>query len=287
MNILVVGAAGVIGRRLISLLIKDGHSVVGTTRRPDKSSLIEKMGASPVVVDVFDREALYRVVREARPNVIIHQLTDLGNRDFAANSHIRRVGTRNLVDAARVAGVRQMIAQSIAWTYAPGEDPADESVPLDLTASTSRRDLVESVQALEQAVMEMEHGIVLRYGLFYGPGTWYAPGGLIAEQVRQGESIANEGITSFVHVDDAAHATLQALTWPAGIVNIVDDEPAPGSQWLPIYAASLGVPAPPVNPERPPSARGASNTKARQHLHWRPRYPSWRQGFMHETGHSV
>ncbi|MBO0794622.1 MAG: NAD(P)-dependent oxidoreductase, partial [Ktedonobacteraceae bacterium] len=240
---------------------------------------LHEMGASAAIVDVFDREGLSRVVREIQPEVIIHQLTDLSHRDFAANAHLRRVGTRNLVDAARAAGVRRMIAQSIAWAYAPGEDPADESVPLDLEAPFPRRSLIESVQALEQSVLEMEQGLVLRYGLFYGPGTWYAPDGLMAQQVRRGELSADEGITSFVHVDDAARATLLALDWPTGVVNIVDDEPAPGSSWLPVYAETLGAPAPSVSRERPPFARGALNTKARQRLNWQPLYPSWREGF--------
>jgi nucleoside-diphosphate-sugar epimerase len=279
MKILVVGAAGVIGRQLVPLLVKSDHEVVGTTRRAEKIRLLQELGAAPVIVDVFDREELSRVVSEVQPDVIIHQLTDLSARDFAANGRIRQVGTRNLVDAAQAAGVRHIIAQSIAWVYAPGEGPADESVPLDLEAALPRRSTVESVQALEQAVLEVERGIVLRYGLFYGPGTWYAPDGLFAEQVRRGELSADDGITSFVHVDDAARATLQALDWPAGVVNIVDDEPAPGSVWLPVYAATLGAPTPSVSRERPPFARGALNTKARQLLHWQPLYPSWREGF--------
>ena len=172
-----------------------------------------------------------------------------------------------------------MIAQSIAWAYAPGAGPADEGVPLDLQAPLPRRSLIESVQELEQSVLEMEQGVVLRYGLFYGPGTWYAPDGLMAQQARQGELSADEGLTSFVHIDDAARATLLALDWPAGIVNIVDDEPAPGSAWLPVYAAALGAPEPTVSKERPAFARGALNTKARQHLHWQLLYPSWREGF--------
>lgn len=280
MRILVVGAAGVIGRRLVPLLVAAGHEVTGTTRQAGKSQLLRDLGASPVVIDVFEREELSRVVREVQPEAIIHQLTDLSGRDFAANARIRREGTRNLVDAARSAGVSRMIAQSIAWVYAPGEGPADEGEPLDLEAPPARRGLVESVQSLEQSVLELEQGIVLRYGLFYGPGTWYAPDGLMAQQARRGELSADEGITSFVHVDDAARATLLALDWPAGIVNIVDDEPAPGSAWLPVYAATLGAPAPVVSSERPPFARGASNTKARQLLGWQLLYPSWREGFV-------
>lgn len=280
MKILLVGAAGAIGRRLTPLLVQASHEVAGTTRQAEKGELLRKLGATPVVVDVFDREGLSRAVREIRPEVILHQLTDLNSRDFAANARIRREGTRNLVDAARAAGVRKMIAQSIAWAYAPGEGPADESVPLDLDASPPRRNLIESVQALEQSVFEVEQGLVLRYGLFYGPGTWYAPDGLMAELARRGELSADEGITSFVHIDDAARATLLALDWPAGIVNIVDDEPAPGSAWLPVYAATLGAPAPSVSSVRPPFARGALNTKARQLLHWQPLYPGWREGFV-------
>jgi nucleoside-diphosphate-sugar epimerase len=176
--------------------------------------------------------------------------------------------------------VQHFIAQSIAWAYAPGDGPADETVPLDVDAPEPRHGTVEGVQALEQATTELERGIVLRYGLFYGPGTWYAPGGSVAEQVRHGQVPANEGITSFIHVDDAARAALLALDWPAGIYNIVDDEPAAGTSWLPVYAATLHGPVPPVSMELPRAARGALNTKARQLLHWQPLYPTWREGFV-------
>lgn len=283
MKIVIAGAAGVIGRRLIPLLVAAGHEVSGTTRQATKGALLRQLGASPVVIDVFERERLHAVVRELQPDVIMHQLTDLSARDFAANGRIRQLGTRNLVDAARAAGVDHVIAQSIAWMYAPGAGPADENVPLDSAAAEPRRATVASVQALEQAVLELERGLVLRYGLFYGPGTWYAPNGLLADQLRRGEFSADEGLTSFIHIDDAAQATIQALDWPAGIVNIVDDEPAPGSAWLPVYAAALGAPTPPISPAHPPFARGALNTKARQ-LGWQPLYPSWRSGFAEMLG---
>ncbi len=279
MKILLVGATGVIGRRLIPLLIASGHVVAGTTRVAEKSQFLRKAGASPVVVDVFEREKLFAVVRETQPDIIIHQLTDLGERNTVTNARIRKVGTRNLVDAAKEAGVRHLIAQSISWVCVPGEGPADESVPLDIDAPEPRRVTIEGVQALESAVGEMEKGIVLRYGTLYGPGTWYAPDGFIAEQVRQGQLTADEGVTSFLHVDDAAQAALLALNWERGIYNIVDDEPAPGIIWLPIYAATLNAPPPPVSSERPRGARGASNAKARRLLNWQPLYPSWREGF--------
>lgn len=280
MKIFVAGATGTIGRGLLPLLKAAGHEVIGTTRAIEKAQQLKSLGADPVIVDMFDREGLVTVLRETRPDAIIHQLTDLSGRDFQGNSRLRREGTRNLVDAARAAGVRQMIAQSISWVCVPGDGPADESVPLGIDASDpSRKRTVEAVKELEDAVAEMEHGIVLRYGLLYGPGTWYAPDGLLADQVRRGQLTANPGVDSFVHVDDAARAALLALDWPAGIVNIVDDEPAPGTVWLPIYAKLLNAPAPPTSKDHAPWARGASNKKARQELGWQPLYPGWREGF--------
>jgi nucleoside-diphosphate-sugar epimerase len=192
---------------------------------------------------------------------------------------MRKEGTRHLVDAARAAGVRRLITQSIAWAYAPGPGPADESVPLDTEAPAPRRTLVEGVQALETAA-ELEGAVILRYGLFYGPGTWYAPDGAIAERVRRGDLPADESISSFIHVDDAARAAVLALDWPAGIVNVVDDEPAPATVWLPVYAGTLGAPAPRMAPGQERGARGAANGKARQVLHWHPLYASWREGFV-------
>jgi nucleoside-diphosphate-sugar epimerase len=281
MRIFVAGAAGVIGRRLIPLLVAAGHEVVGTTRTAKKVEVLQTIGATPVIVDVFDREGLTTAVHEAHPDVIIHQLTDLGVRDLAANARIRKEGTRNLVDAAKTAGVRHFIAQSIAWAYAPGEGPADEHVPLDTEAPQPRRTTIEGVQALEQTTMEIEKGIVLRYGLLYGPGTWYASDGSVTEQVRKGELVADESVTSFLHVDDAARATLLALDWPRGIVNVVDDEPAPGTVWLPVYASILGAPEPAITTGQTRGARGATNTKARNLLDWQPLYPGWREGFQH------
>ncbi len=262
MKILVAGATGVIGRRLIPLLVASGHEVIGTTRTADKGELLQQLGATPQVVDAFDRARLASVVRETHPGVIIQQLTDLRAGSSAANAR------------------SQFIAQSISWVSAPGEGPADETVPLDLEAPEPRRTTVERVDALERAVAEMERGIVLRYGTLYGLGTWYAPDGSVAQQVRQGQLTADEGITSFLHVEDAARAALLALDWPPGIVNIVDDEPAPGTVWLPVYAATLGAPAPPVATGQPRAARGATNRKARQFLNWQPVYPSWRKGFL-------
>ncbi|GHO49327.1 NAD-dependent epimerase/dehydratase family protein [Ktedonospora formicarum] len=279
MKIVVAGATGIIGRRLVPLLIAAGHEVYGTTRTAEKGQALQQAGASPLVIDMYDREGLSKVMREIQPEMVIHQLTDLSSFDYAANVRLRKEGTRNLVDAAKGAGVRRMIAQSISWVTAPGEGPADENVPLDLEAPLPRLRTIEGVQALESAVAEMEQPLVLRYGLLYGPDTWYARDGVIAEQVRRGEVVASKEVTSFLHIDDAARAALLALDWPQGIVNIVDDEPATGKVWLPIYAAVLGAPEPPTSDEKPRGMRGASNAKARQQLRWQPEYPSWREGF--------
>lgn len=259
---------------------QDGARRALDEERVDVTSLLRQLGARPVVVDVFDRDGLAAALGDARPDAVIHQLTDLGAGDTAANARLRAEGTCNLVDAARDAGVRRLVAQSIAWAYAPGEGPAREGEPLDVGAPPPRRTTVEGVVALERAVAAMDVGVVLRYGVLYGPGTWYAPGGSVAERARRGELPADAGVTSFVHVADAARAALLALDWPAGSVNVVDDEPAPASVWLPAYAAALGaLPPPSTTPERPRGARGASNAKACNELGWIPLYPSWREGF--------
>lgn len=177
-----------------------------------------------------------------------------------------------------------MVAQSIAFAYAPGDGPAREEEPPDVAAPPPRRDTVLGVWALEQAVAELPVGVVLRYGLLYGPGTWNAPDGPVADQVRRRERPATDGVASFVHVEDAARAALAALAWPPGPVNVVDDDPAPGTVWLPVYAAAIGAPPPPVRAGAARGERGASNARARQELGWAPLYPTWREGFRVALG---
>jgi nucleoside-diphosphate-sugar epimerase len=278
MKIFVAGATGAIGRLLVPLLVQAGHEVAGSTRSTSKSQAILARGARPVVVNALDREALFAALRAELPDVIIHQLTDLSGLDFAANTRLRAEGSRNLVDAALAVGVERMIAESIAWIYVPGQGPAHEDEPLDLDQPPPRGGMVAAAQSLDQAVAEMPVGVVLRYGILYGPGTWYARDGLTTEQARRGEIEANDGVTSFVQVTDAAQAAVQALDWPAGAVNIVDDEPAVGTEWVPVYARLVGAPPPPVKPGAQGWERGASNAKARG-FGWRPLYPSWREGF--------
>ena len=223
MRIFLAGASGVIGRLLVPLLRKSGHSVVGTTRAPEKVDALRALGAEPVVVDVFDAGALAQALQVAAPQVVIHQLTDLpsapGTPGYEAglerNARLRIDGTRNLVAAAQAAGVKRLIAQSIAFVYAPGEDARLESDPLDLAATGIRRRTVEAVAALEQATLTMLDGIVLRYGFLYGPGTWFET------QARAKPAL---------HVDAAAHAALLALTkGQPGIYNIAEDDGAVSS----------------------------------------------------------
>jgi nucleoside-diphosphate-sugar epimerase len=284
MRIFLAGAAGVAGRSVTRLLVEAGHEVTGTTRTAKGAELIRALGGHAVQLDVYDRPALALALQHARPDAVIHQLTDLRGSDTSGNARIRIEGTRNLVDAATAAGVRRMIAQSIAFVYAPGAGPAAETDPLDLDAPVPRRLTVEAVKALEDAVGELPEGVVLRYGSFYGPGSRYARDGVTAGQVRRGELAATPSVTSFVHVEDAARAALLSLDWPPGVFNIVDDEPVAGKEWLPIYADLLGAPAPLTSLEAGRGARGASNAKARQQLGWQPIFPGWREGLRSALG---
>ena len=282
MRIFLAGATGAVGRELLPLLLDRGHQVTALCRTDDAARRLRAQGADAAVADVFDADALDRVVRAAEPEGVMHQLTALSGGNRAENSRIRMVGTRHLVDAALAAGVRRIVAQSVSWAQEAGTEPAVEDEPLDLNAPEPRLNTVSGVQALELTVRQLPEWVVLRYGTFYGPGTWYTlPDGPIAAGARAGEFVADADVLSFVHVRDAAAAAVDALEWPSGVVNICDDEPAPGHVWLPVYCAAAGAEAPRLDTTTPRQgwARGASNHYARKHLGWTPQYPSWRTGF--------
>lgn len=224
MRIFLAGASGVIGRRLTPLLARAGHHVVGTTRSADKQDMLRALGAEPAVVDVFNANALTRAVVAATPDIVIHQLTDLAfapgtpryEEGLERNARLRIEGTRNLAAAARAAKVSRVIAQSIAFIYADGEGARVESDPLADSAPGMLGRTVAAVRALEEAVLAMPEGIVLRYAFLYGPGTWSADG---------------PGRTPAVHIDAAAHAALLAVNrGTPGIYNIGEDDPGLSSE---------------------------------------------------------
>lgn len=278
-RVLLAGSTGVVGRRLVPLLVERGHHVIAVTRRPDRVPALRAAGAHPTVVDVRDVGALAATVRDTAPEVVVHQLTDLGTADLAANAELRISGTRHLVDAALAAGARRIVAQSIAWAYAGGDGPAGEDTPLDVDAPEPRATSVRGVAALEAAVREAPEWVVLRYGMFYGPDTWFAPDGLRAADARAGRLVADGDVTSFLHVDDAAAAAVAALDWPSGAVNVCDDEPAAARDWVPVFCESVGAPPPPVSDApRRSWARGADSRRAREQLRWTPQHRSWRAG---------
>ncbi|MGC1852238.1 MAG: NAD(P)-dependent oxidoreductase [Solirubrobacterales bacterium] len=310
MRVFLAGASGAMGKQLIPRLTSNGHEVVGMIRSESKLDLVRSLGARPVVADAFDNEAVAKVIGEAEPEVILHQLTAIpGNleprhfdRDFAATNRLRTEGTDHLLSAARDVGARRFIAQSYAgWPYARDGGPIkDEDDPLDPDPPAQFRRTLEAIRHVEAAVTSAEglEGLVLRYGAFYGPGTSIGrtPEGAQVTAVRKRRFPvvgSGAGVWSFVQIEDAATATAATVTVGApGIYNVVDDDPAPVSEWLPALAAAVEA----KPPRRVPlwlgrlvageaatvlmtKSRGASNAKAKRELAWELRYPSWRTGF--------
>jgi nucleoside-diphosphate-sugar epimerase len=304
-RVFLAGATGVIGRQLVPLLLAHGHQVTGTTRSPERARELDAAGAQGVVLDALDRDAVAAAVADARPDAVIHQLTALParidprkiERDFVLNDRLRSEGTRILVDAARAAGARRVVAQSIAFAYQPGPPGTihREGDPLVTEAPKSFARSAEALRVLEGTVLGAD-GVVLRYGYFYGPGSSISSSGSVGHDVRRRRMPIvgrGDGVWSFIHVADAAEATVSALSDDArGVYNVVDDEPAPVRDWLPVLASALQAPKPMRVPA--PIARlvagsygvatmtrgqGASNALARSQLGWTPRHPSWRQGF--------
>jgi len=307
MRVFVAGASGAIGTRLVPQLIAHGHEVIGTFRSPGHDLRIRAPGAEPVALDVLDARAVRRAVLDTHPDAIIHQATALANmrwsrsldRSFALTNRIRTEGTDALLAAARAAGVRRFVGQSFAsYRYVREGGPVKtEDDPLDPAPPAAARQTNAAMSYLDRAITEAG-GIALRYGGFYGPGD-EGMAGLVRK--RQYPIVGDgDGITSWIHLDDAAAATVLALGHDgAAIYNIVDDEPAPMREWLPVLADVLGA----KRPWRVPrwlaglvageamasmaaESRGASNAKAKRELGWTLRYPSWREGFKVAYGSS-
>jgi nucleoside-diphosphate-sugar epimerase len=309
MKIFLAGATGAIGKRLLRLLVGAGHTVTGTTRHPDKMAAIRSTGATPARVDALNANEVLEAVRGAEPEVIIHQLTAIPARfnmrrfdeEFAVTNRLRSQGTDHLLAAAHAVGCRRLIAQSYTgWPYArSGSWVKTEEDPLISVPEPGLRESLKAIVHVESTVLgdDRIEGFVLRYGSFYGPGTSIGWGGSLLEDILQRRvPMVGKGTAywSFVHIDDAAAATLAAVEAPApGLYNIADDEPAPVSQWLPFLADALGAKPPRHIPEwlgrmaigahgvaMMTAARGASNRKAKSLLPWSLKWPSWRKGFQ-------
>ena len=308
MKVLVAGATGAMGKQLLPRLVADGHYVVGITRSEAKLGLIRDLGATGVVADVLDPDDVARMVAQVEPEVIVHQLTALSgdldmrhfDRTFATTNRLRTEATDHLLAAGQAVGVRRFIAQSFAgWpTERTGGPVKTEEDPLDPHPADGMRESFEAIRHLESAVTGADwlDGIVLRYGGFYGPGTGLSRDGIQTEMIRGRKFpvVGNGGgVWSFIHIEDAAEATVTAITHGGrGIYNIVDDDPAPVAEWLPAAAAAVGA-RPPRHVPRwlgrlvagdaamvmMTEMRGASNEKAKRELGWQPRHASWREGF--------
>ena len=308
MKIFVAGASGNIGTRLVPMLVRRGHQVVGTTRSPGKADMLARLGAEPVVADGLDRDAMTAAVQKSQPDVVVHQMTALAgginprrfDKSFSATNRLRTDGTDILLEAARAAGTRRLVAQSYAgWPYARGGGPVKtEADPLIQDPTPGLRSALEAIKHVEAAVTGADgiEGIVLRYGGFYGPGSMTEPDGEMMTMLRKRRfPIVGDGggVWSFVHIDDAAAATVEAIERGApGIYNIADDDPAPVREWLPALAAAVGARPPrhvpawlgrlvlgPDGFAMMTEIRGASNIKAKRELGWQPAHPSWREGF--------
>jgi 2-alkyl-3-oxoalkanoate reductase len=308
MKVFVTGGTGAIGQFLLPLLVENKHEVVALTRSSAKAGKLDDIGVTPVIADPFDKQALTAAVRRAEAEVIIHQLTALssaGNfrkfdQEFALTNRFRTEVTDTLLAAARTIGTRRFIAQSYCgWPYAKKGGPVKtEEDPLDPKPPESFIKTLAAIRSLEDKMRSTTflEGITLRYGNFYGPGTAIGKGGVIVKMIKKRRFPivgGGGGIWSFIHVMDAARATIAAISrGSAGVYNIVDDEPAKVATWLPVLAKAVGAGPPYRIPHwlgelmigkagvsMMTQIRGCSNAKAKRELNWAPIYPSWRIGF--------
>jgi nucleoside-diphosphate-sugar epimerase len=310
MRVFVAGGTGAVGRPLVTQLVQAGHDVTVFSRSEARVAALGVAGVTTSVGDALDAERLKAAVAGARPEVVINQLTNLAQtanpialkRGFDRTGRLRREASATLVTAARDAGARRVIAQSISFVYRPGPGVRTEADSLWNDAGGQVGDIVSSIEALESMTIGTDgiEGVVLRYGTFYGPGTYYAENGLFASLIKKRFlPIAGQGrgLFGFVHLDDAVRATVAALVGPTGVFNVVDDVPAASAEWIAVLAAYLGAKPPrrvPIGLVR--LAAGAhtaylmdaqpavANRRARTELGWEPQYPDWHTGLPASLG---
>jgi 2-alkyl-3-oxoalkanoate reductase len=316
MKVFLAGATGAIGKRLLPQLVAAGHIVTGTTRLPGKADAIRRLGARAEIIDALDEKEVIDAVRRSQPEVIIHELTDIPDRfdirrfdeAFALTNRLRTKATDYLIDAAQRVGCRRFIAQSYTgWPYArTGSWIKNEDDLLLSTPDPENRETFQAILHLESEVLFSPgiEGFVLRYGSFYGPGTSLGRGGSMLDEIRKRHIPVigkGSGHWSFVHIEDAATATLAAVdALTPGVYNICDDEPAPVAEWLPYLAKTIGAKKPRYLPKwigrivagkhgaaMMTEIRGASNQKAKSLLPWTLRWPSWRKGFRDGLGEPI
>lgn len=301
MKVFVAGATGAIGRPLMDRLRAAGHRAFGMVRSEDAKAQLAEAGAEPVIADALDPAAVQRAVESVRPDAVVNELTSLPKHYTATemeaaaerDTRVRLEGNKNLIAAALQTGVRRFIVQSAGFWYAPGVGLAAESESLALDASPAIAAGSQRYAELESMTFGRKEftAVALRYGFFYGPGTWYTRDGDIGEQVRQQQLPVigeGQGVSSWIHIADAAEATVRAVDCPPGVYNIVDDDPSEQHVWLTAFARYCGAPAPPqVSEEQALQAagpdavyyatrlRGASNAKAKRELGIRPRRLEW------------
>lgn len=278
-KIFIAGATGLIGYPLCERLVQMDYEVAGLTTSETGKQRLADIGVKGYVGNILDKQQVMQAISDFQPDIVINQITDLKKVNMQDNAKVRIEGTKNLVDAALQNNVSKMIAQSLAFTYAPGPGFATEETPLDTdNTESSRKATVDGVVALEKETKRIPDHVILRFGYLYGPGTWYGKNGMIHNRFYNGTLHVHDGFISFIHLDDAVQASLDAIHFEPGIYNVVDDAPVKYDEWANEYAEMLGE-KPDINVTKAESyERGASNEKFKKQL-GTLKYPTWKDGF--------
>ena len=278
-KIFVTGATGLIGTKLTKRLIEEGYEVAGLTTSEKGKEKLDNAGVKAYIGNILEYDTIEKSIGDFKPDIIMNEITDLKQVDMSANTKVRIEGTRNLVEAAIKHDVPHIQSQSIAFVYEAGDTLAPEETSLDYDASGDRKITVDGVEGLEKESARLNKHVILRYGLLYGPGTWYGKDGMIYNQFINGEVTMTDGVQSFIHIDDAVETAIQALNFESGIYNVADDEPVKGDDWAKWYANELNV-TPTLNIEpAAPFERGVTNKKFKDQG-GKLIYATWKDG-MH------